>query len=58
MKLIRSFLFLLLLFFVSIQENTETSKLGRGANGIAMMYDVASPDSFDHINDWLKEVNW
>lgn len=22
-----------------------------------MVYDVTSPDSFDHVNDWLKEVN-
>ena len=22
-----------------------------------MVFDVTNPDSFDHVNDWLKEVN-
>lgn len=36
---------------------TITSAYYRGADGIIMVYDVTSPDSFDHVNDWLKEVN-
>lgn len=36
---------------------TITSAYYRGADGIIMVYDVTSMDSFDHVNDWLKEVN-
>lgn len=36
---------------------TITSAYYRGADGIIMVYDVTSVDSFDHVNDWLKEVN-
>jgi len=36
---------------------TITSAYYRGADGIIMVYDVTSSDSFDHVNDWLKEVN-
>jgi len=36
---------------------TITSAYYRGADGIIMVYDVTSKDSFDHVNDWLKEVN-
>ena len=36
---------------------TITSAYYRGADGIIMVYDVTSTDSFDHVNDWLKEVN-
>lgn len=36
---------------------TITSAYYRGADGIIMVYDVTSNDSFDHVNDWLKEVN-
>jgi Ras-related protein Rab-1A len=36
---------------------TITSAYYRGADGIIMVYDVTSQDSFDHVNDWLKEVN-
>ena len=25
-----------------------------GVNGIVIIYNVESPESFDHINDWLK----
>merc|ERR1739844_213377 len=28
-----------------------------GADGIIMVYDVTSAESFEHVNDWLKEVN-
>ncbi|CAN0011025.1 unnamed protein product [Phaeothamnion confervicola] len=36
---------------------TITSAYYRGADGIIMVYDVTSQDSFDHVNDWLSEVN-
>lgn len=36
---------------------TITSAYYRGADGIIMVYDVTSSDTFDHVNDWLKEVN-
>lgn len=36
---------------------TITSAYYRGADGIIMVYDVTSSESFDHVNDWLKEVN-
>jgi Ras-related protein Rab-1A len=36
---------------------TITSAYYRGADGIIMVYDVTSEDSFRHINDWLMEVN-
>jgi len=36
---------------------TITSAYYRGADGIVMVYDVTSQESFDHVNDWLKEVN-
>jgi len=36
---------------------TITSAYYRGAGGIIMVYDVTSGDSFEHVNDWLKEVN-
>ena len=36
---------------------TITSAYYRGADGIIMVYDVTSQDSFTHVNDWLNEVN-
>jgi Ras-related protein Rab-1A len=36
---------------------TITSAYYRGADGIIMVYDVTSTESFEHVNDWLKEVN-
>ena len=36
---------------------TITSAYYRGADGIIMVYDVTSAESFEHVNDWLKEVN-
>lgn len=36
---------------------TITSAYYRGADGIVMVYDVTNQESFDHVNDWLKEVN-
>ena len=36
---------------------TITSAYYRGADGIIMVYDVTSQESFDHVSDWLTEVN-
>lgn len=36
---------------------TITSAYYRGADGIIMVYDVTNKDSFDHVKDWLAEVN-
>lgn len=36
---------------------TITSAYYRGADGIIMVFDKTSSESFDHVNDWLKEVN-
>jgi len=36
---------------------TITSAYYRGADGIIMVFDVTSVESFDHVSDWLKEVN-
>lgn len=36
---------------------TITSAYYRGADGIIMTYDVTNKDSFDHVQDWLQEVN-
>jgi Ras-related protein Rab-1A len=36
---------------------TITSAYYRGADGIIMVYDVSNQESFDHVNDWLSEVN-
>lgn len=36
---------------------TITSAYYRGADGIIMVYDVTSQESFDHVADWLNEVN-
>eukprot|EP00501_MAST-03F_sp_TOSAG23-6_P001524 GSMAST32.ASY1.ANO1.1586.1 assembled CDS len=35
---------------------TITSAYYRGADGIIMVYDVTRRDSFDHVQDWLNEV--
>jgi len=36
---------------------TITSAYYRGADGIVMLYDVTSSESFDHVEEWLSEVN-
>jgi Ras-related protein Rab-1A len=36
---------------------TITSAYYRGADGIILVYDVTSEESFNHINDWFVEVN-
>ena len=36
---------------------TITSAYYRGADGIIMVYDVTNQESFDHVNEWLNEVN-
>jgi len=36
---------------------TITSAYYRGADGIIMVYDVTNRNSFNHVRDWLKEVD-
>jgi Ras-related protein Rab-1A len=36
---------------------TITSAYYRGADGIIMVYDVTHRESFDHVREWLKEVD-
>ena len=36
---------------------TITSAYYRGADGIIMVYDVTNQESFNHVADWLTEVN-
>ena len=50
----------LILYLTQLHQErfrTITSAYYRGADGIIMVYDTTSADSFDHVNDWLKEVN-
>ena len=36
---------------------TITSAYYRGADGVIMVYDVTSEESFNHIKDWFLEVS-
>uniref|UniRef100_A0A7S2Y0T5 Uncharacterized protein n=1 Tax=Fibrocapsa japonica TaxID=94617 RepID=A0A7S2Y0T5_9STRA len=36
---------------------TITSAYYRGADGIIMVYDITHKEAFDHVNDWLAEVD-
>lgn len=54
----------LLSIFLSIGDTagqerfrTITSAYYRGADGIIMVYDVTSQESFDHVEEWLSEVD-
>ena len=35
---------------------TLTSSYYRGAHGVVLVYDVTRQDSFDHLEQWLREV--
>ena len=36
---------------------TITSAYYRGADGVIMVYDITHRESFDHVSEWLAEVN-
>lgn len=36
---------------------TITSAYYRGADGIIVVYDITQRDSFDHVDDWLREAS-
>merc|ERR1711916_92179 len=36
---------------------TLTSSYYRGAQGVVVVFDISNRDSFDHLDQWLKEVD-
>jgi len=35
---------------------TLTSSYYRGAQGVVLVYDISSAESFDHVKQWMAEV--
>merc|ERR1712039_450327 len=41
----------------SFTDSYITSAYYRGADGIILVYDITDKESFNHVDDWLNEVN-